>query len=301
MQQELRSSYPALRIQLMGVNEKGQEPGNVSATAGRTIPWLQDVDANVDGKSDVFTSWAVALRDVVILDGTNAKVGVYNLNSHDLANSTNFATLREMLVDAAMASQRPWQNAADRLDVDASDTVTPLDALIVINRLNASGAGELPPPVTAQLVPPFYDVSGENEVTALDALQVINYLNARSVTAGGEGESISPAMELAADPMAEREIIPALLLVSDALRSGLDPARPATPAEDGVQQAAQTDYAWCGDVERAFGTEPFSMPPGTSSGSGLPSDSEEVDDWWLPIATACRAEDAHLNWPFAAA
>ena len=78
LQQDLRNAYPALRIQLMGVNERGQEPGNPSATAGRVLPWLQDVDANSDGKSDVFTSWQVALRDIVILDGTNAKVGVYN-------------------------------------------------------------------------------------------------------------------------------------------------------------------------------------------------------------------------------
>lgn len=290
MQQELRSSYPALHIELLGINEKGQEPGNASATAGRTLPWLQDVDANVDGKSDVFTSWQVALRDVVILDGTNAKVGVYNLNSHDLANSTNFATLREMLVDAAMASQLPWQNAVNRLDVDNSNTVTPLDVLIIINRLNAGGAGDLPPPVTAELVPPFYDASGENQVTALDALQVINYLNARPVTAGGEGEGVSLASAWAAHPADGSAAELDCSLGSDAGR--IVPAEePApTPVEDLVRVEAGPDDAWRTGVDLALGAGPF------SASSGIPSAASsraagEWDDWWLSPAEAFRAAD----------
>lgn len=293
MQQELRSSYPALRIELLGVNEKGQEPGNVSATAGRTIPWLQDVDANVDGKSDVFTSWQVALRDVVILDGTNAKVGVYNLNSHDLANSNNFATLRELLVDAAMASQLPWQNAVNRLDVDNSNTITPLDVLIIINRLNGTGAGDLPPPVTAELVPPFYDTSGENQVTALDALQVINYLNARPVNAGGEGEDVSSASVGAAHAGDGREAALDLSISSSAGRNEPATVPAPTVVEALVPIDDGPDDAWRSGVDLALGPGRFSkssMMPATAAFRAA-ADPDEWDDWWLSPAEMFGAAD----------
>ena len=193
MQQELRTTYPVLRIQLAGINERGQEPGNATATAGIGLPWLQDGDVDADGRSDVFVSWQVALRDVVILDGDNAKVGVYNLNTHNLAVPANYATLRQMLVDAAMASQLPWRNASRPLDVDNNGVIAPLDVLVVINRLNAGGTGALPPPQGVYSPPPFYDVSGDNQLTALDALQVINYLNSAGTGGEGEGEHAAPA------------------------------------------------------------------------------------------------------------
>jgi len=190
MQQELRATYPALRIQFLGVNEKGQEPGNTSITAGRTLPWLQDVDADGNAKSDVwYDLWNVAYRDVVILDGSNVKVGVYNVTVHDLATPENYAALKETLVDAAMASQKPWRNADNPLDVDNNQSVVALDALVIINRLNSTGAQALPPPTTSQLTPPFCDCNGDNQVTALDALQVINFLNGVSSAGAGLGEA----------------------------------------------------------------------------------------------------------------
>lgn len=189
MQKELRDAYPTLRIQFLGINENGQESGNASATSGRVLPWLQDVDANSNGRSDVwYDSWNVVFRDVVILDGTNTKVGLYNVTVHSLATPENYAILKEMVVDAAMKSQKPWRNAVEPLDVNNSQTVTALDALIIINRLNVSGAEELPPPTGTQSPPPFYDCNGDNEVAPVDALQIINALNADSMVAAGEGE-----------------------------------------------------------------------------------------------------------------
>jgi hypothetical protein len=260
LQQELRGAYPALRIQLTGVNERGQEPGNASATAGRVLPWLQDVDANSDGNSDVFTSWQVALRDVVILDGSNVKVGVYNLNSHDLGNAANLATLRGMLVDAAMASQLPWRNATNALDVDNQNGVTPLDVLIVINRLNASGPGKLPPPVTAQLSPPFYDTSGDNEVTALDVLKVINYLNAAASTAAGEGAGTVSTTMVLAGLTEQIGIPPDWSIFGAAQTSGLAPQPHWASAQENVQKEAVADNPWRVGVDLAFANTAASGP-----------------------------------------
>jgi len=191
MQNELETDYPALDIQLIGVNEVGMEAGNESATQGRDIPLLQDVDVEGDGESDVWSLWNVEWRDVVIVDGNNAKVGTYNLTTYNLAEPENYASLREMLVDAAMQSQKPWQNPNDAFDIDNGTYVSPLDALMIINELNSVGSYELPPPTAASSPPPYYDCNGDGYVTPLDVLQVINYLNGGSPAAVGEGETSS--------------------------------------------------------------------------------------------------------------
>lgn len=99
MRNDLALNRPDLAIQILGVNHRGYEAGNGSITSGRDIPWLQDVDADHDGQSDVWTSWNVDYRDVVILDAANNKLEVFNLTTHDL--SQDYLSLRELLVDAA--------------------------------------------------------------------------------------------------------------------------------------------------------------------------------------------------------
>jgi hypothetical protein len=76
--------------------------------------------------------------------------------------------------------QTPWHNAVDALDVNGDGRVTPLDALIVINRLNAEAAGGVPFPSGY-----YYDVNNDQVCTAQDVLLVINYLNAQTVAARG--------------------------------------------------------------------------------------------------------------------
>lgn len=87
---------PATRVRILGVNAVGAESENGLMTLGRDLPWLQDVPAQ-----DVWTLWDVEYRDVVILDGLNRPVGVFNLTVHDLAIPAEYAALRQMLLDAA--------------------------------------------------------------------------------------------------------------------------------------------------------------------------------------------------------
>ncbi len=101
MQDELGANYPGLDIQILGVNEAGYQSGNGSITAWRDIPWLQDI-YNHDGRSDVWKSWDVAYRDVVIVDAGNVKVGTFNVTAYDLRVAHNYDTLRQMLVNAAV-------------------------------------------------------------------------------------------------------------------------------------------------------------------------------------------------------
>ena len=82
--------------------------------------------------------------------------------------------------------ERPWHNLANPLDVNHSGTVTPLDALLIINYLNQHGSratSNLPPADDNQ--PLSIDTSHDDFLSAIDALLVINHLN---TNANGEGE-----------------------------------------------------------------------------------------------------------------
>ena len=82
----------------------------------------------------------------------------------------------------------PWLNPSNSEDINNDGMVSPIDALVIINDLNASGARELPPPTDSVKPPPFLDSSGDGWVTSIDALRVINLLNANA-EAEAEGET----------------------------------------------------------------------------------------------------------------
>jgi VCBS repeat-containing protein len=100
-----------------------------------------------------------------------------------------------------------FRNLRNPLDVSDDDTISPIDALLVINVLNnprmlaerkASTIGE------GMASGPYYDTSGDGVISPIDALLVINYLNEKSrvlasQTGGaGEGEADGEAAVSAA-------------------------------------------------------------------------------------------------------
>jgi len=87
-----------------------------------------------------------------------------------------------------------WHNIVNPSDVDADNTVSPLDVLAIVNYLNLIGSG----PVTADKPPTFLDVDSDNSVSPLDALIVINYLNShRNGQGEGEGQLKSESVNTA--------------------------------------------------------------------------------------------------------
>ncbi|MCB9937169.1 MAG: beta-propeller fold lactonase family protein [Planctomycetaceae bacterium] len=94
-----------------------------------------------------------------------------------------------------------FQNPANRLDVNADGTVSPLDALVVINLLNDIGptsinrlAGTIAEGESASepiIAAAFYDTNGDDEISPIDVLLVINKL----ISAEGES-SIDAAIAL---------------------------------------------------------------------------------------------------------
>ncbi|MCU0980562.1 MAG: dockerin type I domain-containing protein [Pirellulaceae bacterium] len=92
----------------------------------------------------------------------------------------------------------PWHNAANPYDVDGRNGAEPLDALLIINYLNAANSRWPEPPTSPTVPPRYYDVSGGSArayIEPLDVLKVINYLNGGSATAG-EGEGAAASVSL---------------------------------------------------------------------------------------------------------
>lgn len=96
MQLELNGEFPALGIELLGVNGSGYESGIPQMVNGRFIPLLQDVP-----EVDAWTQWEVAYRDVIILDREGVPVGVFNLTEHDLSMMGEYEALKGLLIDVA--------------------------------------------------------------------------------------------------------------------------------------------------------------------------------------------------------
>lgn len=183
MQAELKANFPSLDIQLIGVNESGYSSGNENITAGRNIPWLQDVDADGDGNSDVWDDWEIAYRDVAIVDEENELIDIFNLTDNDITRVANYDSLKQTLTAAAATPQAtPWQSPIEPLDVNADGSVAPLDALLIINDLNTYAGGQLPDSTAGQ--EPYIDPTGDGIVSPLDALSVINQLNRNAQSVG---------------------------------------------------------------------------------------------------------------------
>lgn len=94
MQGDIDARKSGLEISILGVNRKDAASGNSGATAGRTIPWLQDTE-----EASVWDSWEINYRDVLILDAENHPVAVYNLSQHNLADSTSYDSLLTLLLE----------------------------------------------------------------------------------------------------------------------------------------------------------------------------------------------------------
>jgi hypothetical protein len=94
---------------------------------------------------------------------------------------------RTAAAEVAVEVVPSWQNVRRPLDVNSDTFVSAIDALLIINYLNA---GHPSRPEGTPGGPPFWDVTGDGYIAPLDALLVINYLNR---LARGEGEA-APAM-----------------------------------------------------------------------------------------------------------
>jgi hypothetical protein len=127
------------------------------------------------------------------LSGLTAAVGNYSL-SLNTSTSGISDTAGNSLVNVGTLVETwsvfvSWQNPVRNEDVDGDGVVSPLDVLMLINFINAFGAGSVVNnPNLPAAPPPYYDVNNDQFISPLDVLQVINYINAG-------GSRIAPGSE----------------------------------------------------------------------------------------------------------
>ena len=112
-----------------------------------------------------------------------------------------------------------WRNPVDSFDVDNDGSASPLDALVVINYINAGQPGPLP--AVYDSTKPYLDVDGDQTASPLDVLSVINHLNAGSGNAArGEGEGDKFYIDVSGDNVLSP--LDALLVINrlNSMRSG---------------------------------------------------------------------------------
>lgn len=204
MQSDFDKHYPSADIQIIGINEFGVGSDSTEITTDRDLPWLQDVDADDNGVSDVwYDSWEITYRDVVILDADNEQMSVLNVTSNNLANPDTFQFLKSsFLAGVSHDAKSEWRNTLEPLNVNDDDFIAPLDALLVINALSDSPypGGVLPDGRPEDM--PYLDVSNDCVVSPIDALQVINQLTFIAEYDAANGEARDPGGDRSFTPRA---------------------------------------------------------------------------------------------------
>jgi uncharacterized protein GlcG (DUF336 family) len=141
----------------------GDWGGHGSATLG----WFEQ-------STGLFTPWQVWSDDPLAS-------AIYSVPSTNVQSHVDLPLLK------------PWSNSRGSVDVDDDGIVTAVDAVLVLNSLNALGPRALPDfrPASAAHTG-FIDPSGDGMLAPLDVLLVINHLNAVGSGRSPNGEPHAP-------------------------------------------------------------------------------------------------------------
>jgi hypothetical protein len=169
--------------------------------------------------------------------GVDAETGVLSYtpapNKHGMAHVTvvlqddggGTDTSLQTSFNIVIIKTHPLHNAAESgersgLDVTGSTStapdgsITPSDALAVINYINAKGAGSIP--ASVPIGAPYVDVNGDDEVIAQDVLDVINWIN--SHPGQSEAEAAPASLPVANNPPSDLMSLLAVDIADQAAR-----------------------------------------------------------------------------------
>ncbi|QDS86455.1 hypothetical protein EC9_06170 [Rosistilla ulvae] len=122
----------------------------------------------------------------------------------------------------------PWQNPTDRFDVNANNTIEPLDALQILNEINRNGSREL---TTDDIGARYFDVNGDGLIAPVDVLNVINEIQ-RTRMFDGEFQASTGDSQSASDT--------APVGSSDTTLNTLTPPSPVAAGEQAVPSSSKT-------------------------------------------------------------
>ncbi|MFG0255768.1 MAG: dockerin type I domain-containing protein, partial [Rhodopirellula sp. JB053] len=157
-------------------------PGSLTQPAGGT--GTVDLLGRDDGAFS-FTAGTV--------DGSQPAAGQTDTFTYRLIDDTG--RLSAPITVNVTFNQSSYQNPVERYDVSADGFVTAVDALRVLNLINARGTNTTAFSVSELTTSPpdYYDVNGDGFISTVDVLQVINELNARDANGNnGSSEPIAP-------------------------------------------------------------------------------------------------------------
>ena len=174
--------------------EEVNEPPLIAPITKQVIPVGQELNLQIGASDtdipiDVLTYSALDLPDGATFDANTQRFrwtpashqgGVHAISFKVDDGATSVTS--EVLIE--VTGTKLWHNYTMPLDVTSDSFVSPVDALLIINMINAATTSILPQRTGTD--EPFVDVNGDDLVTPIDALIVINYLN--SPIADPEGE-----------------------------------------------------------------------------------------------------------------
>ncbi|MBC8355867.1 MAG: choice-of-anchor L domain-containing protein [Planctomycetes bacterium] len=164
----------------------------MASASGQLDAWIdfnQDGDWN-DAGEQIFASQLLSAADTVLTVNVpgNALPGDtfarFRLSGSGNLRPNGPAADGEVEDYQVSIVGNPWHNPENPLDVDRSNFVVPLDALIVINYINANGTGPLP--ALPGLDDHRVDTNGDGSATPIDVLRIVNALNDPSFQPEGE-------------------------------------------------------------------------------------------------------------------
>ena len=195
--------------------------------------------------------------------------------------------------------QPQLHNVSNPLDVNGDGIVSRLDALAIINDLNA---GEFGPLSGLNLSSSeMVDVNGDGQLTALDALQVINDLNSASAAAVA-----SAVASATLTPAAVDSVLSATAAVTSALAAPSVTTSGRTPAAAGSAGADVGSVAFALAAAQSLAqAAPAACPASTSTGSGSPGGTQNgaglVGSAAVSSATSGLGGSVHRSSPRSAA
>ncbi len=178
----LTGSRQALDLtQLPGNLIQGIESIDITGQVGNSLTLNADEVINLSLTSD--TLRVQHDDDDFVSYGDGWTVGIPQIVDGQFSH-----TLTQLTATVQIVNTQPFRNPILSLDTNRDDSVSPLDALIIINRLNAAGSGTLHIPTTTAGLEDFsyIDTNGDGSVAPIDVLTIINALNDSARNAEGE-------------------------------------------------------------------------------------------------------------------
>lgn len=206
-------------------------------------------------------------------------------------SSSHIKALR--LVDTPTDWECAYHWAPNPYDVNADGVVSPLDAILIINELNASGPRDLPPLPIGRAKPAFFDVACDAAVNTLDAVVVINVINSSSGTTGGEpaGEFTEPDPSALLPSQKAAIVEHAFGAIAEAGFAENSVAVPVAALEDPLAHHARPSPALADEIDwfaswSALDSVESYLPhhepltPERAIAVFGASEDSETDDWW---------------------